>query len=121
MMAGALDRSDALRNLHTFRSLGPLVQVDVLGQHQYRAGTRKYLQDYLTPLPLPIVRCLAASLATPCGASSFCRPLTTGAGVKQTWSHLVTPSMALVDGVFIVMYTSVVSEKLTVPEKFDRI
>ena len=27
----------------------------------------------------------------PCGASSFLRPLTTGAGVEATWSHLFTP------------------------------
>ena len=68
----------------------------------------EYLQDYLTPLPLPIVRCLGANLATPCGASSFRRPLTTGAGVEVTWSHLVVPCMVLVDGVLIAVYTSVV-------------
>ena len=32
-LAGALDRSHALRDLHTFRSLGPIVQVVVSGQH----------------------------------------------------------------------------------------
>ena len=105
-MAGAVDRSDALRDLRTLRSLRPLVQVAVPGRHQYRVDPRKYLQDYLTPLPLPIV--LGANLVRPCGASSFLRPLTTGAGVEATWSHLVTPCMVLVDGVLIVVYTSVV-------------
>ena len=105
-MAGAVDRSDALRDLRTLRSLRPLVQVAVPGQHQYRGKPRKYLQDYLTPLPLPIV--LGANLVRPCGASSFLRPLTTGAGVEATWSHLVTPCIVLVDGVLIVVYTSVV-------------
>ena len=107
-MAGAVDRSDALRDLRTLRSLRPLVQVAVPGRRQYIGRRRKYLQDYLTPLPLPIVRCLGANLATPCGASSFRRPLTTGAGVEATWSHLVTPCMVLVDGVLIVVYASVV-------------
>ena len=105
-MAGAVDRSDALRDLRTLRSLRPLVQVAVPGRHQYRVGRRKYLQDYLTPLPLPIVRCLGANLATPCGASSVRRPLTTGAGVEATWSHLVTPFMALDAGVLIDVYAS---------------
>ena len=107
-MAGAVDRSDALRDLRTLRSLRPLVQVAVPGRHQYRVERRKYLQDYLTPLPLPIVRCLGANLATPCGASSFRIPLPAGAGVEATWSHLITPCMVLVDGVLIVVYTSVV-------------
>ena len=105
-MAGAVDRSDALRDLRTLRSLRPLVQVAVPGRHQYRVGRRKYLQDYLMPLPLPIVRCLGANLATPCGVSSFRRPLTTGADVEATWSHLATPCMALDAEVLIVVYAS---------------
>ena len=40
-MAGAVDPLDALRDLHTLRSLGPLLQVDVPRQHQYRARTMK--------------------------------------------------------------------------------
>ena len=107
-MAGAVDRSDALRDLRTLRSLRPLVQVAVPGRHQYRGRRRKYLQDYLTPLPLPIVRCLGANLTTPCGASSVRRPLTTGAGVEVTWSLLITPCIVLVDGVLIAVYNSVV-------------
>ena len=50
--------------------------------------------------------CLGANLATPCGASSFRRPLTTGAAVEATWSHLVAPCMVLDPGVLIVVFAS---------------
>ena len=76
-MAGSVHRSDALCDLHTPGSLRPLVQVAVPGRYQYKGGrTRKYLLDYLAPLPLPIDFFLVATKATTCTGSLLWRLLT---------------------------------------------